>query len=222
MRNFKKIFVSVLLLVALILSLASCDIVHIIKYGHSYTGGYISGPLPPEYYRSTSFRWFETLDELLVAIEHLKAAGNEFSEMYIPSYENETVDAKYCITFRRQANTEKAEKGKEWYDRQGWQILSIEYFGFLDEITIEELEHSYVSLYKHIRTPGGLSKDVITSDPMFYYDHLKRDNGKYYVQIGPDEADFAWIEYFNMDEELSELPEDYITEFPKSFVPIWE
>ena len=216
----KRKLLCLLLIFAISISLTSCDIVDIIKYGHTYTGGYIDGPLPPEHYRVTKFCWVETLDELIVIVGHLRASENEFLSIYIPDYENETVDAKYCITynFGRTINTE----GKKWYDLQGINITSIRYYGFLEEVSIEELVHSYIVNYKCFYTYGFIADDRITSDTKLYYDQTKRDNGKYALQLMPEGTDLAWIEYYNMEDPLSELPENYIIEFSNSFVLIGE
>ena len=222
-KSTRKRIISVILLLSLALSLASCDIIDIIKYGHSYTGGYIEYEVPPDYYKSTYFRWFETFDELLVAIEHLKTAGNEVSVEYIPTYENETVDAKYCIIYRNTANREKSKKGKEWYDLKGWQIIGIDYFGFLDKITIEKLEHSYISQYRYFRVCGTKRKDAVTPNTTFFYNHIITEgSNKCTVLLQPGGHCIATVKYYNMDDHLTKLPQDYITEFPKSFVLLGE
>ena len=39
-------------------------------------------------------------------------------------------------------------EGQLWYDREGVDSIVIYYVGFLEDVTIEEIEHNYVWFYK--------------------------------------------------------------------------
>ena len=147
-----KTVVCLLLLLTLVLSMASCGILGIGKQndGKRYTGGF---SIESHFYIHREIHWLETFDEAMTAIEHLRAAGNDLPNIYIAGYENETVDAKYLILVN-DYRTPKQKEGEEWYDRKFNKVEKIEYYGFLDKVSIEVVDVISGTHFGGIEYPG--------------------------------------------------------------------
>lgn len=163
MKKPAKILISIMLLVSIVVSFVSCDLIDSILHKfnrpsshplydpylyreneNGYTGGYSILAFDHE---NREMHWMETFDELKVAISHLINAGNKVANELIPTYENEVVDAKYFVMLKDK-DWQPLSEGQLWYDRKGVDSIVIYYVGFLEEVTIEEIEHDYVWFYK--------------------------------------------------------------------------
>ena len=214
MKKFKRIAISLLLIIAITVSFASCRKIVRIGKPKGYTGG-LDGDGIGHYYNK-EFHWVETYEEVMTAIDHLRAAGNDIGLHAIPDYENETVDAKYCF-YVDKSRAKKTDNGDEWYDRTGLRIIEIVYVGFLENVTIEELEYSRVYNYKCFCTYEASELEVNPDDQLVYNCCLN-DNGGCFVKTGSDGSVVFKVEYYNMDYHRNELPEDYKNAFPESIV----
>ena len=219
-----KTVVCLLLLLSVVLSMSSCGILGIGKQndGKRYTGGF---SIESHFYIHREIHWLETFDEAMTAIEHLRAAGNDLPNIYIAGYENETVDAKYLILVN-DYRTPKQKEGEEWYDRKFNKVEKIEYYGFLDKVSIEELEYSYVKNYKRITFSSYRPND----------EHEQLQNISWECMIKNDSAGnpheicevvdvisgthFGGIEYPGVENHKEDLPENFHEDFIKSLVYI--
>ena len=224
MQKCEKLIISIILLISITLSLASCGLFTTSnKRSRGYTGGL--GPYEPHFYDNMEIHWMETFEEAMEAIEHLEAAGNKIPYRVLSSYENELVDAKYCIHFSTYGS-KRLKRGQNWYDREQINELRIVYYGFLDKITIEELEHSYIMNYRCFKLLKG---DTIKTDAdvEMSHEHIEARNhyGPYIacsiVEKGTKNS-FAGLNYENIEDCVAELPEDFHEEFVKTIIYIGE
>lgn len=248
MKKFKKIIISILLIAAIVTSLSSCGLVdRILRYykdkksletGHSiscscypkysgrYTGGFDLSDPKHNSINDYEIHWLETYEELLVAVEHLRAAGNTIN-ISLPSYETDGVDAKYYISFKRKGSNH-LEEGQEWYDRGGISHIDIQYYGFVDDVTIEELVYSYVSRYNcfTVYLEGRPSKDLELTYACLECHEVENETIAWvletenvcFVLCGPYR--FATIEYYRMENHTEMLPENFHEDLMESFVYI--
>ena len=225
MKQILKPLICLVLCISVVLSVASCDLLtKKDKHPEGYTGGFCA---EPHFYSNREIHWLETYDEAMEAIRHLVSAGNEIPRRPISSYENEFVDAKYCFNLNTY-RTPELKEGEEWYDRK-FHSITIFYIGFLDDITVEELEYSYYEIYKHIRvTPDGIEElyphDSRTYECVRYDAWYKNDmdDGGYtcYVVREYDNEYVARIRYYNIEDHLAVLPESFHQEFADSVIYI--
>lgn len=221
MRIFKPL-ICLVLCISLVLSVASCDLLtKKDKHPEGYTGGFSA---EPHFYSNREIHWLETYDEAMEAIRHLVSAGNEIPRRPISSYENEFVDAKYCFNLNTY-RTPELKDGEEWYDRK-FHSITIFYIGFLDDITVEELEHSYYSVYRHIEVYSGTIKEIYPNESLTYECIEYEEKGVFsedYVCSVIRESDnivVARIKYIRIDDHTTELPENFHEEFIKSLTYI--
>ena len=72
MQKCEKLIISIILLISITLSLASCGLLTTSnKRPEGYTGGL--GPHEPHFYDNMEIHWMETFEEAMEAIEHLEA-----------------------------------------------------------------------------------------------------------------------------------------------------
>ena len=158
--------ISLLLAVSLCLSLFGCDYINewmgkngeqnvgesddIVGGNHSYhelfpdgyTGGFRHQPGA-----NIEYWWVETYEEAIEAIELLKSHGSTFSDEMILTYEGDEFDTKYCFTITGVgAKTEKIKWGDNPFNRYA-ENVKISCFAFFEDVTIDEINHSYVSKY---------------------------------------------------------------------------
>ena len=221
MRKIKKSLVALLLLVSVIFSFASCDILFSDNGRDSgYTGGF---PNEPHFYSGLKIYWLETYEEAMAAIEHLEAYDNDIKKTLISSYENEVVDAKYCFMVYT-SGAKRLKKDQKWYDHKYSQV-TVSYYGFLDKITIEELEHSAVNYYRYfcVGLENKSEFDALV-EKSYECDATVDDGYENYERCFVTEKDtgrsIARIGYFNINEHMKALPEDFHEEFPKTIVSI--
>ena len=161
MRKIKNVITSLMLCIAIALSFSSCEYIDAIinKDGNNsdsntnvvhscpacqttkdgYTGGYSRYQ---EFHNKYGVYWLETYDEVLEAVELLKSHDSIINTGLGFNYESELIDSKFCFKFKK-TDAEPLEEGKNFFDRKidngefGW-------FGFFDDITIEELIYDHI------------------------------------------------------------------------------
>ena len=224
MRNFKKSVVALLLLVSVIFSFASCDILfNDDEHPEGYTGGFPCYSSVYDCMEGKEIYWLETYEEAMEAIEHLEAYDNDISKSIISSYENDAVDAKYCFIVTT-TGAKRLKKDQKWYDHKYSQV-TVSYYGFLDKITIEELEHSAVNYYRYfcVGLENKSEFDALV-EKSYECDATVDDGYENYERCFVTEKDtgrsIARIGYFNINEHMKALPEDFHEEFPKTIVSI--
>ena len=235
MKKMTKIVISLLLLVSIAFSFASCELLHKRnnESGRKYTGGF---HIEDDFYDNIEIHWVETFEEAMMAIEHLEATGITFLKTAISSYENETVDAKYCFVLDTY-KSKRLKKGQEWYDREGLRGASVCYYGFLDKVTIEKIEYSWCSSYRHftvaIRSDEKRSADNLVHKCSEIEDHkvffeenslfaLHEDRVNCWGVIKSSNSRILEIEYNLIDDHLAVLPADFHDVFLKTIVVIGE
>ena len=174
MKRTAKLFVSLILLISIVFSSASCqyvdELIGIVKKGEEvkndkngegrcdccirtedgYTGGITDRQHEHDKYE---MYWLETYDEVLEAIELLKSHGSTITPSLAFNCEGELMDVKYCFLFEKK-NAEPLEEGKNFFDRKidggkfGW-------YGFFEEISIEDLVYLYVDLLDTVSFSGS-------------------------------------------------------------------
>ena len=215
MGKTSKILISLLLLVSIVCSFASCEL---LPWHKEYTGG-ISAE--SHFYSNKEIHWVETYEEAMVAIQHLEAAGNKFERTAISNYENDTVDAKYCFILNTR-DSEKPQDGQSWYDRKCVHGISVFYVGFLDKISIEDLEYSYYDSQRHFRIFDMHYHSL--EDPSKLHCRCYNDEvtGRS-CRVFYDSTPIVEIKYGGLiKNHYEEFPENFHKEFPKSVVFIGE
>ena len=169
MRKIKKSLVALLLLVSVIFSFASCQYVDVFlnknqedngglnneknetkdeykedvwciccrERNDGYTGGVTSNA---EFHEKYGVYWLETYEEVLEAVELLKSHDSTIDCTLAFDYEGELFDSKFCFWYEKE-KAEIHEEGKSFFDRKidGGKF---EWFGFYDDITIEEMMYN--------------------------------------------------------------------------------
>ena len=224
MKKRIKTFISLILLLSVLVTLTSCEILGLgdNSGGKQYTGGL---RYESHFYNNREIHWLETFEEAMTAIEHLRAAGNDIPNVYIADYENETVDAKYLFV----VNTYKAKRlkdGEEWYDRKLHEVERIEYYGFLESVTIEELEYSYISIHKYV-TFGSVKHGEEHEPPVHTAWECKvklnLDGDPYDICDiidGTNDYRLGSINYWGVENHNEELPEKFHYNFTRSLTYI--
>ena len=218
MSKLKKIFICLLLIIATAVSMSSCNLLtHYLRKG-DYTGG-LHVPDRNHYFAITEVHWVETYEEAILAIEHLKAAGNKVKAC-ISTYENEYVDAKYVFRIYKDGS-KKLEKGQKWYDREGLRsTVIVDYIGFLDKITIEELEYSYFDRYRSFE----IASASVAFDPTADVDYLYSDSSANTFRLVQGGKVKMIVDTYNIEAKdlVETLVPGFRADFPKSFVYIGE
>ncbi len=127
-------------------------------FPEGYTCGFHIQPGSPlEYW------WVETYEECLLAIEQLKAHGSTFSDDVMFVYEGDSFDTKYCFSFSGEKNEIKF--GDNPFDRYV-ENVRIDSYAFFDDVTLEELNYSYVSRYEAYRFGTNLNLQNTQDTPI--------------------------------------------------------
>ena len=235
MKHLTESLVCLLVCFSILISFSSCntkvpeDTGTITTYPPGYTGGL---NYDPHALLNSEIHWVETFEEAMLAIEHLEAAGNIINKTIISSYENDVVDAKYCFNLYG-VNAKKLEEGQEWYDRGWLTSISIFYVGFIENVSIEEIEYSIYRSYQHFEVKmDERTQPKFNSTENFSYACIECNNVE-------DEHWTFWMErsevclvikentniikariYYEFDNpnHTDELPENFHEDFAKSLV----
>ena len=143
-KHYSKPASMALMFTILMIILSSCGNIWFGTSGfpEGYTGGFEKSYGPEiEYY------WVETYEEALEAINLLKSHGSTFEESVIFTYEGDMFDTKYC--FKMSGSRDYVKFGDNPYDRWA-ENVEITAFGFLENISIDELVYSYFYQYDPI------------------------------------------------------------------------
>ena len=159
-----KICISIILCLAMVLSLASCDLISEIRRelfgypsvkpgqftGHSpvpegYTGGLQSNV---NFHSDYGIHWLETYEEVLAAVELLKAHGSIIKPAVGVDIE-EVFDVKWCFIYQRNM-AEQLVEGANFFDRKIDNGSFVCYI-FRMDVTIDELIYSNVFHYQSIK-----------------------------------------------------------------------
>ena len=141
MKKTVKLISALLVLVLSVTALSSCGLYFSFS-GYppkGYTGGFGISPG-----QRVEYHWVETYEEVQAAIELLSSHGSTFYKSAFFNYDGELFDTKYCFEFC--GKMESVEKGSNPFDRK-IELVVIRAYGFLEDVTIEELEYSYVHSY---------------------------------------------------------------------------
>ena len=218
MKKFKKIFICIFLIIATAVSMSSCNLFTHYRRKGDYTGG-LHVPDRSHYFASTEVHWVETYEEAMLAIEHLQAAGNKV-KAFISTYENEHVDAKYVFRIHKDGS-KKLEKGQMWYDREEIRsTVIVDYIGFLDKITIEELEYSYFDRYRSFE----IASASVAFDPTADVDYLYSDSSANTFRLVQGGKVKMIVDTYNIEAKdlVETLVPGFRADFPKSIVYIGE
>ena len=174
MKNLKRISISLLLLISILLSLASCDVrnsiatlFHSKKDGQSYKyddsfpfpEGYTGGLIfDYKWHLEHEVKWLDTYDELKDAVTRLRAHGTEGPTTVVFDCEEYGLDLKFCIVSTRYRSEELAE-GQGYFDRY-LSSVSIYTYVFFEDVSIDDMmydeisrnyKYKYVEIYQTLR-----------------------------------------------------------------------
>lgn len=219
MKQVIKITISLLLLLAIVFSFASCELLPFDTSSNKGKDGYTGGfRRERHYYIGKEIHWVETYEEAMVAIEHLTAAGNKIPLSILSSFENDTVDAKYCFVLSV-ASAKRLKNGEQWYDRKGARVVSVRYYGFLDNVTIDQLEFSYIEDYRCFSVSKGEKHEIPSVDEMSYICNSYTE--ECCAVVKGSETSFAKMQYNNIAHWVA-LGDDFHNEFIKTLVYLGE
>ena len=158
-KEIIKAWSAVLVIVMLALSLTACNFDSgvtgnfdsVVNGNHQthdlfpegYTGGFYHQPGA-----NIEYWWVETYEECIEAIERLKANGSTFVDDTVLTYDGELFDCKYCFMITGVGSgTEEIKWGDDPFDRRATKVY-VTCYAFFDDVTLDELNHSYVSRYE--------------------------------------------------------------------------
>ena len=164
----------------------------------------------------------ETFEELEIVVNGLIAYGNDVEPVLVPKYESEYVNYKYCIIVSTEG-AEKLKDGNEWYERNFNRTIKIKCYGFLSDVTIEEIEHSDVEDYQRVQfeTYNYEKYDPSQSgtEECFGYYNSPGDNRRCVVRFGDgDDGCYVALRYYGMINHKREIPTEFHEEFAQSLV----
>ena len=136
MRKIKKSLVALLLLVSVIFSFASCNLIDGVN---DFLDRNVDGP-GGTYTDQYEIKWIETCDEMLTIIEKMRANGTEIPQIPLFDCEGYGIDVKFRIDIKKSFLNE-LEEGQEYYDkRMSNNVFSVRCYIFFQDVTIDELE----------------------------------------------------------------------------------
>ena len=167
MKKVSEILISMLLCIAVLLSITSCDYINGIINPQSNTNsdtdtnttnttntsnttnkkdrivpiGYTGGlEFDLCFHEVYAVYWLETYDEVLSAVELLKSHGSTIKRSMAFNCEGDFLDVKFCFLYQR-SKAEKLEDGKNFFDRK---IDDGEFiwFALFDNVSIDELMYN--------------------------------------------------------------------------------
>ena len=189
MKKMTKILISLLLLVSIVFSFASCEVLEDVlvfmsglnpfvpKFGRPKTKE--DGLHAVDHYYET--KWVETYDEMVDILSKMKAAGTKTPQ--IPAFDCEEygIDIKFQITLRR-SDLMNLEEGQNYYDIKLHDIY-IDCYLFFEEITIEQIKARHSILH----APYGSFRLYAVEKK--YFDILANPNDYDDLKIHNDRAD---------------------------------
>ena len=183
-------------------------------YPEGYTGGFTHQPGA-----NIEYWWVETYEECLEAIELLKSHGSTFKDDTVLTYDGDLFDCKYCFMMTGVTgvgdSTEKIEWGDNPFDRRALNV-QIKTYAFIDEVTIDEINHSYVSRHKGYWVASSptlfLLKDEITEDNVVITEWEKRidwdkEPNEYHKNVYYNDQLLVHVRttFYATEEEISEI-----------------
>ena len=177
MKIHLKRLICLLICIATVFSLASCEIVdyvsgwfeeeeEIFAMPSGYTGGL---DYNREFHNGLVIVWFETYDEVIEVIEITKAYGTEINKFVYFDCEEYGIDVKYCAVFSRDEYCWNMQEGDSYFDRKIPGGLSISTYIFFDDISIEVLERSLYEWHHGARISGKYKNSIIDRDSVEIY-----------------------------------------------------
>ena len=151
MKNSVKRFIAFILLICTFgstLLLSSC---YNASIEHHFPEGYTGG-LGIDDGSGNAAYWVETYEECMAAIELLKSNGSTIPAVIISSYEGDLFDIKYCISMNIRFS-DKIKYGENPFDRYAYGV-SVQSYAFYEDVTIEQINYSYVREYLCFRLNG--------------------------------------------------------------------
>ena len=236
MKKVSKILISMLLCIAVLLSVTSCNYINGIinpqsntNSGNNTTNNNKNDRIVPEGYTGGitwdyhnhlvyGYYWLETYEEVLEAVELLKSNGSTILRSIAFDCDDEILDSKFCFVYPR-SKAEPLEEGKNFFDRK---IDNCEFmwFAFFENVTIDELLYSTVSRYDSVKIsyvkPGNFA-DIYDTDEVtldWYLSELGLEpDGSYYIRLNGEI-------YVKIIYRKTPLPPEYYQEFADSIVII--
>jgi predicted small lipoprotein YifL len=215
----RKIISAILVIFTLLFCLTSCGPVFTFPplpkmgYPEGYTGGFKNIDDRSE----TECWWVETYDELMEAVDLLKSHGSTFEKSIISDYDGDLYDTKYCITIDRKAGeTEKIKYGDNPFDRKAVGVAIVSY-AFFEDVTIDELNYSYITKYDVMTIMQGRSLNEGDAELKFdswVWDHY--DGGRKYILCN-DEERILFVSRCK-DGTYSEIPDEVLDAVADSLV----
>ena len=242
MKKSFKIFISTILCLSVLFSIASCDYISGIinpkddtnptsnttkdntnkdnKKDRIVPVGYTAG-ITGDYHAHLvyGYYWLETYEEVLEAVELLKSHDSTILRSIAFDCDDEILDSKFCFKYAR-SKAEPLEEGKNFFDRK---IDNCEFiwFGFLEDVNIDELLYSYIDRYASVniwyvkshRDFADISDaDELTLD--WYLSEIGYEpDGSYYIRLNGEI-------YVDVDCHKGVIPPEYYQEFANSIVII--
>ena len=144
-------------------------------FPEGYTGGFNHQPGA-----NIEYWWVETYEECVAAIELLKSNDSSFSTNLVLTYDGELFDSKYCFMFIGVGSrTDEIKWGDNPFDRHA-ENVNIRTFAFFEEVSIDELNHSYITQYnayefsnepQYEKLQDEIDIDACTIDDWYYDTH---------------------------------------------------
>ena len=229
MKNFKKTLVSILLLISILFSFVSCDLISDIvdrltedppryyaEYDESfpfpkgYTGGVETNY---QWHLDYEVKWLDTYDELKDAVTRLRAHGTEVDPTVLFDCEEYGLDLKFCLISPRYLSEELSE-GQGYFDRKLIRV-SISTYVFFEDASIDEIifdwllydqSYKYVKIANHLLHPFSISEDDKIK--------IETSNGATLYVYGNDEYKFKFEQYhYTVSEEDIEILEKTLVVF---------
>ena len=179
MKKFQKIAISLLLLIAITVSFASCAYIDKFKIWlnkgstkshdhdcdcyHRTEDGYTGGMSPYKWFHDEyEVYWLETYEEVLAAVELLKSHGSTIKPNIGFNYDTEILDSKFCFICEK-VDAEPLEEGKNFFDRKidGGTFY---WYGFREAVTIESFLYNVTADKYDVITFKNTSIDNLDID----------------------------------------------------------
>ena len=208
MKKVTKILISLLLLVSIVCSFASCEVLEDVF-------NFMLNPFTPTFGPGTravdmrEVRWVESYDEMLEILNKMKNAGTSVPQFIAFDCEEYGIDVKFKISLSKKKDMAKLEPGQSFYDIK-LSYVHITCYLFSEDISVAELDKEGVYGPKHYR-----------------YQVSKADHSKIipdFTDVNQleiiDNADGRWIVYYQGKTQIYLRPGDQGTELTEEEVEI--